>query len=313
MASITRTIAQTVVDKIYEHYEKLNEEPSRGYLGMSGFGNDCDRALWYGFRWAVGKEQFSGRMLRLFQTGHREEARMIDDLKAIGVEILERDPATGDQWALSDASGHLRGHMDGMAVNIPGVGEAVLEFKTHNETSFKSLVSNGVKTAKPGHFRQLMLYMHFSKIPRAFYLAHNKNNDELYGEMIDYDPAVGAALERRGQRIIEAVEPPRRLHEDPTSKAAYGCKTCFAFNVCHKGQFANRTCRTCAHVTPTTNGEWHCDKYKTTLEPDFQRTGCSSHRYIPGIVPGRLTKATDDFTLTYELPNGGTFIDGPAD
>lgn len=168
MASITRTTAQNVVDRIYEHYEKLNEEPSRGYLGMSGFGNDCDRALWYGFRWAVDKERFTGRMLRLFQTGHREEARMIEDLKALGIEVVERNPETGEQWALSDATWHLRGHMDGVAVEIPGVGQAVLEFKTHNETSFKGLVSSGVKMAKPGHFRQLMLYMHFSQIPGPF-------------------------------------------------------------------------------------------------------------------------------------------------
>ena len=313
MASITRTIAQSIVDRIYDQYERANDEPSRGYLGMSGFGQDCNRALWYGFRWAVDKERFSGRMLRLFQTGHREEARMIDDLKAIGITIEERDPTTGEQWSLRDATGHIRGHMDGVAVEIPGVGEAVLEFKTHNETSFKSLVSNGVKSSKPGHLRQLMLYMHFSKIPRALYLAHNKNTDELHCEMIDYDPAMGAALEARGLKIIRAQNPPPRLHEDPTSKGAYVCKMCPALSACHKGQFAKRTCRTCLHSTPVSDGEWHCAKYDTAPDVDFQRNGCASHRYIPSLVPGRMLATTDDFTLTYELSNGGTFTDGPAE
>jgi hypothetical protein len=133
--------------------------------------------------------------------------------------------------------------------------------------------------------------------------------------MVDYDPAVGAGLEKRGKRIINAENPPGRLHEDPTSKAAYVCKTCNAFNACHKGQFAKRTCRTCLHSTPVENGQWHCEKYDTMLDTEFQRHGCTSHRYIPTLVPGRMTKASDDnvdLTVTYEMPNGGTFIDGPA-
>lgn len=311
MASITRTISQNIVDLIYGEYERRNNEPPRGYLGMSGFATDCDRALWYGFRWAVDKERFSGRMLRLFETGHREEARMIEDLKRIGVTIEERDPQTGEQWALRDTTGHFRGHMDGVAVEIPGVGRAVLEFKTHNEASFKSVVSQGVKASKPGHFRQMMLYMHFSGIERAFYLAHNKNTDELYGEIVDYDPAVGQALERRGLRIIQAQNPPARLFENPDSKAAYACKMCAAFSVCHKGMFAKRNCRTCLHSTPVSDGKFHCALHDTELDTEFQAHGCSSHRYIPALVPGKMKSATDDFTITYDLPHGGTFVDGP--
>lgn len=303
----------SIVDMIYDHYAKSNGEPPRGYLGMSGFGTDCDRALWYGFRWASDKERFTGRMLRLFQTGHREEARMIEDLKALGIEVLERDPDTGEQWSLSDHTGHLRGHMDGIAVNIPGVGKAILEFKTHNEESFKKVVANGVKASKIGHWRQMMLYMHFSKIERGFYLAHNKNSDELYEEVIEYDPQVGLALERRGSRVILAQHPPARLFEDPTSKAAYACKFCSSFGICHQGQFARRNCRTCLHSTPVGGGEFHCAKFNTKLDHDFQQHGCTSHRYIPTLVPGKMKNATDDFTVTYELPNGGTFIDGTND
>jgi hypothetical protein len=237
---------------------------------------------------------------------------MIEDLKAIGIEVIERDPDTGEQWGLNDSTGHLRGHMDGVAVNIHGIGKAVLEFKTHNEDSFKKLVTNGVRSSKPGHYKQLMLYMHFSKIPRAFYLAHNKNTDELYSEMVEYDPVVGMALESRGRRIIEANSPPPRLFEDPDSKLAYACKRCPSFDVCHQGKFANRTCRTCLHSTPVEDGKWRCEKYNTLLESEFQRKGCTSHRYIPMLVPGRMIGATEDATIVYELPNGGKFIDGQS-
>ena len=37
------------------------------HLGASIIGKDCERALWYDFRW-VTRWAFTGRMLRLFDT-----------------------------------------------------------------------------------------------------------------------------------------------------------------------------------------------------------------------------------------------------
>ena len=60
--------------RVYETKAKRNAQ-EREYLGLSAMGSDCDRAIWYSFRWAVPPEGHDGRMLRLFETGHREEAR----------------------------------------------------------------------------------------------------------------------------------------------------------------------------------------------------------------------------------------------
>ena len=49
--------------------------------------NDCDRAIWYAFRWAHPPTAYDGRMLRLFRTGDREEARLIEELRAIGCVV----------------------------------------------------------------------------------------------------------------------------------------------------------------------------------------------------------------------------------
>ncbi len=72
------------VDRAWESDEK----GSRPHLGASQVGKPCLRALVYGFRHAV-KKTTSGRMLRLFNRGHREEPSIIASLRRIGFEVQE--------------------------------------------------------------------------------------------------------------------------------------------------------------------------------------------------------------------------------
>lgn len=300
---------QLTLDAVYRAYEAKSERHHRTYLGMSTMGNECDRALWMTFRWAHAPENLDGRKLRLFETGHREEARMLDDLEMAGVTVERVDPATGEQWALSAHGGHFRGHMDGQA---EGIAEApktrhVLEFKTHNEKSFKALIKDGVAKSKPGHFAQMQLYMHYAGITRAFYMAVNKNTDELYTERVEYDAQAAIVLVARAERIIQSDWAPPRLHDDPTAKMAWVCSYCPAFAQCHGGQFAPRNCRTCIHSSPV-DGGWHCGLHGP-LDEQAQIIGCGQHLYIPDLVPGEQIDA-DETTVTYRLRDESTFIDG---
>lgn len=308
---------QHTVDAIHAAYEARRDD-ERTYLGMSTFGTECDRALWYGFRWAAPPEQLDGRKLRLFATGHREEARMIDDLRLAGITVEDHDPETGWQFALSALGGHVRGHMDGRAwgfLEAP-VAVHVVETKTHNEKSFKALVKDGVEKSKPGHFAQMQLYMHFSGYERAFYLAHNKNTDELYSERVAYDPVAAARLVARAAAIVGAARPPQRLHPDPAAKVAFACGWCPAKGICHEREWARSNCRTCLHATPRTDGaggEWHCARFDRLLSLEEQREGCPAHRFIPDLVPGEQVDANVAAeTVTYRMADGSTWIDGAA-
>lgn len=302
---------QQTLDAIYRAYEAKAERSHRTYVGMSTMGNECDRALWMAFRWAHPPEQFDGRKLRLFETGHREEARMLDDLEMAGVVVHRFNPETNEQWAVAALGGHFRGHMDGQG---EGILEApttrhVLEFKTHNEKSFKGLVKDGVKKSKPGHFAQMQLYMHFSGLTRAFYMAVNKNTDEIHTERVEYDGQAAIVLVARAERIIQSAEPPSRLHDDPTAKMAWVCNYCPAFAQCHGGQFAPRNCRTCIHSTPV-DGGWHCERHGT-IDTETQRNGCSLHLFIPGLVPGEQIDADPEHeTVTYRMKDGSEWTDG---
>lgn len=80
-----------LVDAINSKLEATQEDPRRRHLGGSVLGKKCPRAIWYGFRWAK-KVLHKGRMLRLFNRGHREEARFVEWLRSVGVELYEFAP-----------------------------------------------------------------------------------------------------------------------------------------------------------------------------------------------------------------------------
>ena len=151
------------VSAIYAAYEAERGDERRPHLGASVLGRECDRELWYIFRWAT-KAAHTGRLLRLFDRGNLEEPRLVADLRRIGVTVLDLDPDTGRQWKVRDLGEHLGGSMDAVALNIPEAPKTwhVLEFKTHNAKSFAKLQKEGVQRSKPEHWSQMQLYCHLA-------------------------------------------------------------------------------------------------------------------------------------------------------
>lgn len=303
------------LEAILAAYGRRQEARHRDALPVSLLGHDCDRALWYALRRAHAPERHDGRQLRLFETGRREEDRLLDDLEAAGITVWRTDPATGRQWMVEAFGGHLRGYMDGQGIGFPEAPRTrhVIECKTHNEKSFRDLARHGVAASKPAHMAQMQLYMHLSGLKRAVYLAVNKNTDELHMERIAYDEEMAERLMARARRLIEGPQPPPRLHADPSAKMAFICRRCPAFDVCHGGAFAPRHCRTCLHATPRPEGGWRCERHGLMLDAAAQERGCASHLYIPGLVPGEQTDADPERGIvTYLLRDGRSFIDGEA-
>lgn len=301
------------VEAIYRSYELRDQHDERSYLGMSVLGEECERRLWYGFRWAHAAETFNGRKLRLFDTGHREEARLIEDLRAIGCVVHDVDQETRLQWSVETANGHAKGHLDGVVEGIPDAPKTphVFEAKTHSAKSFRELVRAGVRIAKPMHYAQMQAYMHLTGLTRALYLAVEKDTDTIHGERIEYDAEFSLRLMAKAARIISSDRAPAKLHDDPTSKAAWACAYCPAFAVCHAGEFARTNCRTCLHASPGHAGSWHCARFGRELSLDDQRAGCPAHLYLPDLVPGeQVDVSPTDETVTYRLRDGRAWVDG---
>jgi hypothetical protein len=310
MVALPVSVMSATVDRIYKTYES-RVDPERTYLGMSVLGDECERKLWYAFRWAHEHERFDGRMLRLFDTGHREEARIIEDLEDIGVEF--EWPEEGGQWAVSFAGGHGGGHLDGIiSGGLPEAPKArhVFEAKTHNVKSFAKLLKSGVAATKPIHYAQCQGYMHLTGVDRAAYFAVEKDTDTLYLERVHYDATFALGLMAKAERIVSAPVPPPRISEDPEF---FACRFCPLLEGCHLGAWPRVNCRTCLHATPEMDGQgtWRCDKHNRALSAEDQRSGCGAHLFIPDLIPGRQVDANPDAgTVTYELAAGGSWVDG---
>ena len=291
---------QALIDK---HHEGKKEKP-RPHLGASSLGHICDRWLWLSFRWAV-QPEFSGRILRLCRRGQNEEATIISDLRAIGLDVRK----VSSQHRV-DFGSHVSGSLD--AIIDGGVPEApktkhVAEFKTHSKKSFDALVKDGVEKSKPEHFVQMQVYMAGTGLDRALYVAVCKDDDRIHTERIKLDKDVADKAVRRGHYIALSDSMPPPISTDPSW---YQCKFCDAQEFCHQSKTTKHVnCRTCAMATPLSDSTWHCAKWDDVIPVDAQHQGCESHVLHPDLVPWQRKDGPNEFTAVYEI-NGVTVANG---
>lgn len=317
MASIPQPAHATSAAIYRLHEQRENAAQPRGYLGWSNLGHECERFLWLNFRCAA-REKFSGQMLRLFDTGHREEARVIDELRAIGCTVWDRDEQ-GHQFGVSSLGGHLRGHCDAVAVGLPEAPKTphLVDVKTIKAKKFDELLKRGIKDMYPRYFAQGLGYMAGLQLERAAFIFVCKDDDRIHVERFDFDLVEYQRLLARAERVVTATEPPPRLSNDP---AWFACKWCHFHAQCHGQEAPDVNCRTCAHATPELDGDarWSCALHKRDLAAAEQLAGCDGHRYIP-ILLERIGTQTDaagepdgNAAVTYRTPAGETFTNGAA-
>lgn len=105
------------------------DEAPREYIGASVIASECERALWYDFRW-YRRPSFPGRIHRRFTTGDLYEARVVEHLRSIGLSVADTNPRARNrkgQWAaeLGSLGGILRGHLDGIVTGPGAVWRAL--------------------------------------------------------------------------------------------------------------------------------------------------------------------------------------------
>jgi hypothetical protein len=313
MVALPKPIMHTV-SAIWCAYEKRsgNGCDSHG-VNMSDVAHECERSIWYKFRWACTPETITGVKQRRFDTGNLEEERLLDDLESAGMQVERLDPATGSQFRVELADGWLRGKMDGRVIGLPEAPQTlhVVEAKSLNERGFKDVTKKQIKDGMPSHYAQCQSYMAAEKLTRCLYIAVNKNTDELYAERIEYDRDFVDRLIAKVRRIVAADVAPPKAFPDVKSKAAFVCQWCPAKPQCHEQEFARVNCRTCISCEFRPGAVAYCNFWDKELDFAEQQAGCPKHLYLPSLVPGEQIDASeDDRRVTYRLTDGSVWVDG---
>jgi hypothetical protein len=231
-------------------------------------------------------------MLRLFNRGHEEERRFVRWLEGAGFEVREIDPVTKKQFRIVGCKGHFGGSLDSM-MKPPakyGIPEEYMiwlgEFKTHNEKSFAKLAGKepkdksrprmggqGVKLAKPQHYKQMCSYGRAYQFRYGLYCAVNKNTDELYFEIVQLDWNQADDLFRKAESIIFSPRQPQKI---AMTEAFFDCKYCAYAGICHRGEVPTKNCRSCKSAEPVDGGQWFCHRHSAIIPDSLIGSGCDS-------------------------------------
>lgn len=252
---------------------QLHDQDFRNHLGASVIGKPCRRKAWLTFRWCY-QEKFEGRMLRLFQRGHLEEQRNIVYLRAMGFDVREVDPVTGNQFRISAHNGHFGGSADGMALapsHYQLTAPILTEFKTHNDNQFKKLKSKGVAVSHPEHVSQVSCYGDGLGVDWTLYIGVNKNDDAWHMEWLKTDRHLSTMMLSKAGEVIFSQEPLPMISTHPSFDE---CKKCAAAKICHYKQAPLRNCRSCRNAFPANDGKWYCSKHDGIIPDDVIHATC---------------------------------------
>jgi len=204
--------------------------PPRDYLGASRIGEPCARRLCYELMQVpidAGAE-FSGRFLRVFETGHRFEEMTIRWLRLAGFD-LRTHKRSGEQFGFSTAEGRFRGHIDGVIVTGPDVGleyPALFEHKALRSASWQDIVKKGLKAAKPVYWAQVQVYMAYLTIERTLFVALDKDSQALHFDLVRFDPAQAQTLSDKAVDVLRAVSAGELLPRVASAPDFYLCRFC---------------------------------------------------------------------------------------
>lgn len=233
-------------------------------LSPSSMGDDCVAKTWYSFHWATAPKPAEGRMARYNRKGEENESDIVEKLRATGWTVLEVNPATGEQWAVSGFEGHMYGKCDGIASHPEYTNnqQILLEFKYINYKRYSTLTGKALIQADIKYYNQINLYMDELNLPACMFVPESRNDADIEPIIIPKDAAQVEVLRRKAIAVLSSRERPARIAESP---AFFECKMCDHVGICHKGELPTKSCRSCVFSLPTFGGKWHCEKWNATI------------------------------------------------
>ena len=255
--------------------------PRRLHLGMSSAGR-CAREQYYNWLWTGGKP-IAARGLKAIDDGNRGEDVVAARLQAVdAIQLMTVDPETGRQWEVTDAGGHVRGHMDGIIYHHPTASATthVWECKITAERKLNEFRKIKARDGSKATLRQwnfvywvqAQLYMLYGGYTRHWCVVASagcRDWDACRTELMRDEAEFYA--ERLRDMVDQVDELPARVSESPN---AFECKWCDFRSICHERAPVEKNCRTCRHARPVEGPQWHCTLHDELLSPDKQAVGC---------------------------------------
>ena len=271
----------------------------------------CNRRAWYDFLLFGQGRDMRPDHSRSGDIAIALKAVVIRWLTAAGMTVETINAATGEMLAASGLDGHLYSPIDGIVTGVPEAPTKrhLLIVAALKAADFTKLERQGVEHVRPEVVARAQLSMHLLGVERTLFAFCNRDTGDLGAERIRYDAAHAGSQAVRAEWIVDTRRAPARISESPEFFVC--AHMCSRADICHGGVLPPRHCRTCLHVTPINDGQWYCDRHEKELSFDDQLSGCPNHLFIPDLVPGEQVDAdTSAETVTYELGNGQTWIDG---
>ena len=215
-----------------------SKQIARDYLGASRLGVSCNRALQFEYTDTPKDEDqnFTGRILKIFQAGHVFEELMISWLRLAGFDLITHKQ-NGDQFGFSVVGGKVKGHIDGVIVAAPADLDMkfpmLWECKSLNDKSWKDVVKKGLAVSKPVYAAQVAIYQAYmeNSIPEisknpALFTAINKDTAEIYCDLIPFDKALAQKVSDKAVMILRATESSELLPRISNDSSYFECRFC---------------------------------------------------------------------------------------
>ena len=291
------------INHLLDDVELQQKRHQRFYLGISQIGNPNQRLLWMRWRWLM-PDDMPARVLRLLDLGNVVEDDLIKKLRKIpGAQIFDV-ARNGKQFETETLGGHVKGHIDGVGQNFPGIDTKdpfLLEFKTANDNRFNNLVKLGSYCDWSEEYAaQLHLYMGLFKFTQCIAIVYNKNNSDLYTEIIQYDSDAFDSLIEKAKSILLAEAPP----DNYIPETDYRIKSYMTpgQQACYLGRALPpkihcRSCRFAKVDIEKGDAHWHCTQHDRKISEDRQTKGCARHNFIPELIPAHVMEKDDDMVL----------------
>lgn len=222
MIDFNETFSEQVNEQI-DYSLRNKKRHQRDYLGASMLGEACSRKLQYNLMQTPKDKEFSGKTLRIFDAGHSFEELAVRWLRTAGFELLTHDQS-GKQFGFTQASGAIKGHIDGIITSAPVELNlscpCLWECKSMNNKSWNDTKTKGVAESKPIYASQIALYQAYMELYNnpSLFMAINKDTSELYFELVPFDCSLAQDLTDKAVNILEDTRsgnPSPKVSNDP--------------------------------------------------------------------------------------------------